>query len=201
MGKTLAEKILSQKAGVDAHAGDIVISGVDLVFVQDTTGPLTIRQFQQSGIQKVANPTKTVLFFDHAAPSPGSALSNDHIFLRQFAEQTGVDLSDVGEGVCHQRVVESLAKPGDVIVGSDSHTVTAGGLGAFATGMGSSDIAVAMGLGKTWFRVSETFKIQVNGEFRMGVYSKDLILHLIGMIGADELLISLWNLPVKLFTG
>ena len=98
MGKTLAEKILSQKSGTDARAGDIVIAQVDLVFVQDTTGPLTIRQFQQSGL-KVANPTKTVLFFDHAAPSPGLALSNDHIFLRQFAAQTGVNLSDVGEGV------------------------------------------------------------------------------------------------------
>jgi 3-isopropylmalate/(R)-2-methylmalate dehydratase large subunit len=184
MGKTLAEKILTQKSGVDARAGDIVISKVDLVFVQDTTGPLTVRQIQKAGI-KVANPDKTVVFFDHAAPSPGAALSNDHMLLRQFAEQTGVKLSDVGEGVCHQRVVESLAKPGDVIVGADSHTVTAGGLGAFATGMGSSDIAVAMSLGKTWLRVPETFKIQVIGGFRKGVYSKDLILHLIGLIGAD----------------
>jgi 3-isopropylmalate/(R)-2-methylmalate dehydratase large subunit len=185
MGKTLAEKILSLKSGTDARAGDIVIAKVDLAFVQDTTGPLTIRQFLQSGIKNVFDPAKTVLFFDHAAPSPGSALSNDHMFLRQFAEQTGANLSDVGEGVCHQRVAESLAKPGDVIVGSDSHTVTAGGLGAFATGMGSSDVAAAMGLGKTWFRVPETIKVQVTGDFRMGVYSKDLILHLIGLIGAD----------------
>jgi 3-isopropylmalate/(R)-2-methylmalate dehydratase large subunit len=184
VGKTLAEKILSQKSGVEAHAGDIVISKVDLVFVQDTTGPLTIRQFKESGMG-VANPEKTVLFFDHAAPSPGSALSNDHIFLRQFAGESGVKLSDVGEGVCHQRVVESLARPGDVIVGADSHTVTAGGLGAFATGMGSSDVAVVMGLGKTWLRVPETFKIDVKGDFRLGVYSKDLVLHLIGLIGAD----------------
>jgi len=123
MGKTLAEKILSQKSGTDARTGDIVIAKVDLAFVQDTTGPLTIRQFLQSGIKNVADPAKTVLFFDHAAPSPGSALSNDHIFLRKFAEESGVNLSDVGEGVCHQRVVESLAKPGDVIVGADSHTV------------------------------------------------------------------------------
>ena len=184
MGKTLAEKILTHKSGTDARAGDIVISRVDLVFVQDTTGPLTVRQFQKAGL-KLANPEKTVVFFDHAAPSPGAALSNDHKFMRQFVDQAGVKLSDVGEGVCHQRVVESFAKPGDVILGADSHTVTAGGLGAFATGMGSSDIAVAMGLGKTWLRVPETFKIQVTGDFPRGVYSKDLILHLIGLIGAD----------------
>jgi len=185
MGKTIAEKILSQKSGADAHAGDIVIAQVDLVFVQDTTGPLTVRQFQQSGIARVANPEKTVLFIDHAAPSPSSALSNDHIFLRQFAAQTGVRLSEAGDGVCHQIVAESLAKPGDVVVGADSHTVMAGGLGAFATGMGSSDVAIAMGLGKTWFRVPETIKVLLTGAFNRGVYAKDLILHLIGMIGAD----------------
>ena len=105
--------------------------------------------------------------------------------MRQFAEENGVVVSDVGEGVCHQRVAEEMARPGDVIVGADTHTVTAGGLGAFATGMGSSDVAVAMALGKTWFRVPETIKVQVEGEFRSGVYAKDLILHLIGLIGAD----------------
>ena len=185
MAKTLAEKILSQKSGTDARAGDIVIAKVDLVFVQDTTGPLTIRQFLESGIKSPAQPDKTILFIDHAVPSPQSALSNDQIFLRQFAKQSGVKLSDVGEGVCHQIVAESYAKPGDVIVGADSHTVTAGGLGAFATGMGSSDVAIAMALGKTWFRVPETVKVQVTGDFRLGVYAKDLILHLIGLIGAD----------------
>jgi 3-isopropylmalate/(R)-2-methylmalate dehydratase large subunit len=185
MAKTLAEKILSQKSGLDAHAGDIVIAQVDLVFVQDTTGPLTIRQFLDSGIKNPAQPDKTILFIDHAVPSPQSALSNDQIFLRQFAKQSGVKLSDVGEGVCHQIVAESYAKPGDVIVGADSHTVTAGGLGAFATGMGSSDVAIAMALGKTWFRIPETLKVQVSGDFRLGVYAKDLILHLIGRIGAD----------------
>ena len=185
MGKTLAEKILSRKSGADARAGDIVIAQVDLAFVQDTTGPLTVRQFRDSGIKSLANPQRTIVFIDHAAPSPGSALSNDHIFLRQFAESSGAVLSDAGEGVCHQLVAESYARPWDVIVGSDSHTVTAGGLGAFATGMGSSDVAMAMGLGKTWFLVPQTLKITVKGDFRMGVYSKDLILHLIGLIGAD----------------
>lgn len=185
MGKTLAEKILSQKSGGDARAGDIVIAEVDLVFIQDTTGPLTVRQFQQSGLKQLAKPEKTVVFLDHAAPSPIQALSNDHMFLRQFARAAGVRLSDVGEGVCHQLVAESLAKPGDVVIGSDSHTVTAGGLGAFATGMGSSDVAIAFGLGRTWFRVPETLKVIASGAFQKGVYAKDFILHLIGQIGAD----------------
>ncbi len=185
MGKTLAEKILSQKSESDAKAGGIVIAEVDLVFAQDTTGPLTVRQFQTSGFEHLANPQKTALFLDHAAPSPNKELSTDHMLLRHFAQQTGCLISDVGDGVCHQIVVESLAKPGDVIVGADSHTVTAGGLGAFATGMGSSDIAIAFGLGKTWFRVPESIKVVVSGNFPDGVYAKDFILHLIGQIGAN----------------
>jgi len=185
MGKTLAEKILSKKSGSDARAGDIVIAKVDLVFVQDTTGPLAVRQFQASGFKRLANPQKTVIFIDHAVPSPNQALSNDHLFLRHFARETGAMMSDLGEGVCHQLVGESLAKPGDVVVGSDSHTVTAGGLGAFATGMGSSDVAVVMGLGKTWFRVPESIKIMASGDFQKGVGAKDFILQLIGRIGAD----------------
>ncbi len=185
MSKTLAEKILSQKSGSDARAGDIVIARVDLVFAQDTTGPLTIRQFQTSGFERLADPEKTALFLDHAAPSPNREISSDHRLLRQFARETGCLIYDVGGGICHQIVAESLAKPGDVIVGADSHTVTAGGLGAFATGMGSSDVAVVFGLGKTWFRVPESIKIVASGKFAPGVGAKDLILHLIGAIGAD----------------
>ena len=185
MGKTLAEKILSQKSASDARSGDIVIAQVDLVFAQDTTGPLTIRQFQACGFERLANSEKTFLFLDHAAPSPNRSVSNDHMLLHQFARQTGCLIYDVGDGVCHQIVAESLAKPGDVIVGADSHTVTAGGLGAFATGMGSSDVAIAFGLGKTWFRVPESIKIVVSGKFPPGVGAKDFVLHLIGTIGAD----------------
>jgi 3-isopropylmalate/(R)-2-methylmalate dehydratase large subunit len=185
MGKTLAEKILSEKSGSDAHAGDIVIAKVDLSFVQDTTGPLTVRTFQSSSMDRLANPDRTLLFIDHAAPSPNANLSNDHILLRDFSRQSGCIISDAGDGVCHQIVAEAYARPGDVVVGADSHTVTAGGLGAFATGMGSSDVAVAFGLGRTWLRVPETFKIDVTGDFQKGVSAKDLILHLIGKIGAD----------------
>ena len=128
MGKTLAEKILSQKSGSDARAGNIVIARVDLIFVQDTTGPLTIKQFQTGGFERLASPQKTALFLDHAAPSPNRNLSTDHTLLRHFARQTGCLIYDIGDGICHQIVAESLAKPGDVIIGADSHTVTAGGL-------------------------------------------------------------------------
>ncbi|MBI4188651.1 MAG: 3-isopropylmalate dehydratase large subunit [Chloroflexi bacterium] len=185
MGKNLAEKILSAKSDTDASAGDIVVSRLDLVFVQDTTGPLALRQFAEANLKTVYNRERTVLFIDHSVPSSARELSNDHAFLRKFAEEQGAILSDSGQGVCHQIVAESFARPGDVVVGSDSHTVTAGALGAFATGMGSTDIAIGMALGKTWFRVPETIRIVVNGRFTKGVYGKDLILHLIGKIGAD----------------
>jgi len=179
VGKTLAEKILSQESG------NIVIAPVDLVFAQDTTGPLTVRQFNSCDFKRLADPKKTALFLDHAAPSPTPEISNDHRLLRQFARKSGCLIYDVGGGVCHQIVAESLAKPGDIIVGADSHTVTAGALGAFATGMGSSDVAVALALGKTWLRVPESIRVAVSGKFPAAVMGKDLILHLIGKIGAD----------------
>lgn len=184
MGQTLAEKILTVRSDTEARAGHIVVARVDLAFVQDTTGPLTVRQFSEAGLP-LHNPERTALFIDHSAPSPAKELSNDHMFLRKFAEETGAKLSDIGEGVCHQLVAESWAKPGDVIVGADSHTVTAGAIGAFATGMGSTDVAIAMALGKTWLRVPETMRIRATGKWPKGVYGKDLILHLIGMVGAD----------------
>jgi len=184
MGKTLAEKILSDKSGQDARAGDIVIAEVDVAAFQDGTGPLGVRQLQKMNIKKV-KARRAVFFLDHAAPSPRKELSNDHMLLRKFSKQAGAILSEVGEGVIHQRLVESYAKPGDIVIGGDSHTCTSGALGAFATGMGSTDVAIGMAMGKTWFKVPETYRIEVHGEFQPGVYSKDLILYLIGMLGAD----------------
>jgi len=185
VGKTISEIILGAKSNSDVRAGDIVVAQVDLAFVQDTTGPLTVRQFRAAGFKKTANTLKAAVFLDHAAPSQSREMSNDHILLREFAAQTGALISEVGDGVCHQLVAEALAKPGDLIIGTDSHTVTAGGLGSFACGMGSSDVAIALGLGKTWFRVPETFLIELTGKFKKGVNAKDLILYLIGKIGAD----------------
>ena len=185
MGMTLVEKIISEHAGKDVHAGELVISRVDVAAVQDGTGPLTVQEFKKLGKDKLHNPERAILFIDHAAPSPRKELSNTHMVLREFAKEYGAVLSDIGAGVCHQRLIETFVNPGEVLVGADSHTCTSGALGAFATGMGSTDIAVAMALGKTWLKVPATFKVVVNGKFKQGVCSKDLMLHFIGMIGAD----------------
>ena len=185
MGMTLAEKIISEHAGKDVHAGELVIANVDVAAVQDGTGPLTVQEFKKLGISKLKNPERSILFIDHASPSPRKELSNTHTVLREFSKEYGAVLSDVGAGVCHQRLVETFVNPGEILVGADSHTCTSGALGAFATGMGSTDIAVAMALGKTWLKVPATFKIEVTGKFKTGICSKDLMLQLIGMIGAD----------------
>ncbi len=185
MGQTIAEKILSAHSGRDVYAGELTIAKVDVAAVQDGTGPLTVQEFKKLGKGKLANPERTILFIDHASPSPRKELSNSHCVLREFAKETGAVMSDVGVGVCHQRLIEDYVNPGEILVGADSHTCTSGALGAFATGMGSTDIAVAFAYGKTWMKVPQTFKIEVNGEFQKNVYAKDLILHLIGMIGAD----------------
>jgi 3-isopropylmalate/(R)-2-methylmalate dehydratase large subunit len=184
MGMTLAEKILSEHAGKEVRPGEIAVVKVDLAYTQDGTGPLAVRKLQEMGFKEVYNPKKTIFFFDHAAPSPRFELSNDHTFMRDFAKRTGSQVSDVGYGISHQVVAEREVKPGDVVIGADSHTCTGGALGAFATGVGSTDAAVAMALGKIWFRVPDTIRVVVKGKLPIGVYGKDIILHLIGKIGA-----------------
>ena len=185
MGKTIAEKILGEHAGREVTRGELVIASIDIAAVQDGTGPLAVDQIEKLGFQSVKNPANSVLFIDHAAPSPRKELSNAHIKLRRFAKKTHAVLSEVGEGVIHQRLVESWVSPGDLLIGADSHSCTSGALGAFATGMGSTDVAIGMVLGKTWFRVPETFRIEVNGQLPPGVFSKDLMLHIIGTLRAD----------------
>ncbi|MDR1168209.1 MAG: 3-isopropylmalate dehydratase large subunit [Heliobacteriaceae bacterium] len=185
MKQTLAEKIISKHAGRGVKAGEPVIADVDVCAVQDGTGPLTVQEFKKLGLPKLNNPERTILFIDHASPSPRKELSNTHTVLREFAKEYGAVLSDVGAGVCHQRLIEDFVNPGEILVGADSHTCTSGALGAFATGMGSTDIAVCMALGKTWMKVPASYKIEINGKFKKGIYAKDLMLRLIGLIGAD----------------
>ncbi|MEI6727197.1 MAG: 3-isopropylmalate dehydratase large subunit [Actinomycetes bacterium] len=182
---TLAEKILAAHAGLDSVVpGQIVVAGVDVAIAQDGTGPLAIEQIEALGAERVKAPT-CVFFIDHAAPAPRSELANAQKTIRAFCAASGATLSDVEMGVCHQRVAESYAKPGDLVIGADSHTCTAGALGAFATGMGSTDVAVGMVSGQTWLRVPESFRVEVTGELRDGVEAKDLMLTLIGTLGAD----------------
>jgi len=185
MGRTLSEKILGKHTDSDVTAGEIAVVNVDLSYVQDGTGPLTVRQMIKMGKESAHDPNRTIFFLDHASPSPRQELSNDHKFLREFANKTGISVSDVGNGISHHVVLEGYASPGDVIVGADSHTCTGGAVGAFATGMGSTDVAVAIALGKTWMMVPETIRVLVTGSLPKGVYSKDIILHLIGTIGSD----------------
>ncbi|MBW1616134.1 MAG: 3-isopropylmalate dehydratase large subunit [Deltaproteobacteria bacterium] len=185
MGKTLSEKIIGKHSGKEVKAGDFVIAEIDVTAVQDGTGPLTIDKMSEVNLIQAKNPEKTVLFIDHAAPSPRKELSNAHKKLREFAKKTGAVLSETGEGVCHQRLVEDFVAPGNILIGADSHTCTSGALGSFATGMGSTDVGIGIALGKAWLKVPETFKIEVSGEFGHNVGAKDLILNLIGKIGAD----------------
>ncbi len=189
--KTLAEKILSEKSGKDVYAGDIVVAQIDQIALQDGTAPLAIRQLKEIGIYRAVE--KAHFFIDHAAPSPRRELSNDQKFIYEFAKQFGSDFNPPGEGIIHQLMVEKFVKPGMLVVGADSHTCTYGALGAFATGMGSTDIAVAMALGKNWFRVPESIMVIYSGKMSKGVYAKDLMLYLIGKIERTELTIKPLN--------
>lgn len=182
---TLAEKLLAHHAGLEAVVpGQIVVADVDVAIAQDGTGPLAIQQIAELGAERVKAPV-CVFFVDHAAPAPRRELANAQKTIRQFCARAGAMLSDVEMGVCHQLVAERYAKPGDLVVGADSHTCTAGALGAFATGMGSTDVAVAMASGKTWLRVPETFRVEARGALAAGVEAKDLMLTLIGRLHAD----------------
>ncbi len=184
-GQTVVEKIISRASGHPVRAGDITIAKVDLAYVQDGTGPLTFRMMEQMNLVTAANPSRSVVFIDHSSPPPRRELATDHVYLREFASKTRMILSDVGEGVCHQVAFEKFVRPWDVVIGADSHSVMGGAMGAFATGMGSTDVAVALALGKTWLRVPESFRFELAGRFPKGVFSKDLVLKAIGDIKTD----------------
>jgi 3-isopropylmalate/(R)-2-methylmalate dehydratase large subunit len=187
VGQTLVEKVISRNAAGKVSAGDVTMCPVDVVMLHDGTGTLTIQEFlrlKQEGFP-LAKPDRTLVFLDHMGPCPRIEMANDHISMRRFARENGAVLYDVGSGVCHQLLVEKWARPGTVVLGADSHTCTSGALGALGTGMGSTDVAVAMATGCNWFRVPETFRVELSGCLPRGVHAKDIILHLAGQIGAD----------------
>ncbi len=185
MGKTLVQKILSEKLGKEVEAGKIYIFPTDWVFAQDGTGPLAIKVFRELQIEKAFNPSRVVFFLDHASPPPRSELANSHKLIREFCGKIGCLIGEEGDGVCHQIMVEKYSAPGQIIVGADSHTCTSGALSAFATGMGSTDIGVAIALGKVWMKVPSSLNIHLEGRLKEKVTAKDVILYLIGALGAS----------------
>jgi 3-isopropylmalate/(R)-2-methylmalate dehydratase large subunit len=185
-GKTLAEKLLSAKAGVDARAGDYVEAVVDVAMAHDITGPLAFQTFDEvtGGDGEVFAPGRTILTIDHHAPADGVQAANNHNVIREFAAEHGTHQYDVGEGICHQVLIEEgHVAPGDLVIGADSHSTTYGGIGAFGTGVGSSDLGTVLATGELWFRVPQTMRFVVEGDLPDGVYAKDLILRFIGDVG------------------
>lgn len=186
MGKTIAEKILSRKSGQDARANDIVVADLDFVMGQDGTSGLAIRAFEEMKAKQVFDPAHIAMVIDHSAPSPLQGVSALHKQMREFADQQGIFFYDIGDGVCHQLLPEQgHVVPGNLVIGADSHTCTYGAINVFSTGVGSTDLAAGLVSGKLWFKVPETFKFVLNGKLPQGVYSKDLILFLIGDVTAD----------------
>jgi 3-isopropylmalate/(R)-2-methylmalate dehydratase large subunit len=188
MGKTISEKIFSNHCGKSVHAGELIVADIDAIMGQDGTSPLAIKVFEELGGERVINNEKVLLVLDHSAPPPNEGVANLHKLMREFAEKYRTQISEIGEGVCHQVFMErGLALPGNLIVGADSHTCTYGALNCFATGVGSSELAAVMYTGKLWFKVPETVKIILNGKLRKGVTAKDIILYLVGYFKSDGL--------------
>lgn len=187
---TIAEKLISIK-NIEANdesksvsmPGDIVIVDVDLAMAQDSTGPLAIRSLDQMSINKLYDPSKVLLVIDHTFPAADEKVANLHAMMRDFASRHNCLL--VEGSISHQYILEYLAGPGLMILGADSHTCQAGCLSAFATGIGSTEIAAAWTTGQMWLKVPETIRINLSGVFEKGVFARDLILDYIGKVGED----------------
>jgi len=188
MGQTIAEKILAAHTSGEVASGKLVEVQVDMVLANDITAPISIREFAKLGVKKVFDRSKVALVPDHFAPNKDIKAAEQCKALREFAKRYGiVNYWEVGRmGIEHVLLPEQgLVLPGDVVIGADSHTCTYGALGAFATGMGSTDIAVAMATGSIWMKVPETIRVIYRGERQPWVGGKDLILYTIGLIGVE----------------
>lgn len=187
---TIAEKILARHAGKDSvKPGDFVLADVDIALANDITAPVAIQVFEEAGAKQVFAPDKVVLIADHFVPCKDVKTASQVSLMRRFAEKHGIKhFYEVGAGggVEHAFLPEQgLVLPGDLVIGADSHTCTYGALGAFATGVGSTDLAGTMATGKGWFRVPETLRVVIRGKPGKWVSGKDIILSLIGIIGVE----------------
>ena len=185
----IIEKILANASGKrEVSPGEIMEASIDAAMIHDLTGPLAIKSFRKIGAKKVWDNKRIVVILDHLVPASSVISANLHRIVRNFVEEQNIEnFYDVGRGgVCHQVMPEKgHVRPGEVIVGADSHTCTYGAFGAFATGIGSTEMAAVFATGKLWFRVPEVIKVNVTGKFRNLVTAKDLTLNVVGNIGAD----------------
>jgi 3-isopropylmalate/(R)-2-methylmalate dehydratase large subunit len=187
MGMTFAEKVLASKAGLDRVVpGQIVEISPDVALSHDNAAAI-YGIFKKIGVPSLARPETVVIILDHATPAPSTNHAENHRIIRQLVKEQGIThFYDVGEGICHQILVEKgLALPGEVVLGSDSHTPHAGVMGALAAGIGRSEMASIWATGALWLRVPESMRITVTGQLPEGVMSKDLALQVIGDLGAD----------------
>jgi len=186
MGLTFVEKILARKAGLDTvEPGQIVTVQPDKLLTHDNTAAIA-KIFREIGMERVARPEISVIVLDHVVPAATEGHARNHQQIRSFVKEQGIaNFYDVGEGICHQVLPEKgHALPGYLIVGSDSHTPTHGAFGAFAAGIGRTEAAAVMATGEIWLMVPRTFRINIKGRLPKGVYAKDIILHIIGDLGA-----------------
>jgi len=181
---TLVEEIFSRRLGRQVNAGEIVLVDVDAIMSHDNTTPLAIKAFSEIG-KPIRDASKIVIHFDHAYPAPNQVAAENQQKIVRFMQKEGIE-NFYHRGVCHQVMIEEgYVRPGGIVIGGDSHTVTYGALGCFATGLGSSEIGAAWITGKTWFKVPETILVRLEGNTQPGVYSKDVMLALAGQLGMD----------------
>jgi len=186
MTKTITEKIFSRKCGCDVSAGEMMVVPVDAAMIHDITGPLAIDMFHRMKGEKVFDPERIIMIFDHQVPADSITAAENHIMMRKFAKEQGIHNYDVREGICHQVALETgRIMPGDIVVGCDSHTCMYGAVGAFSTGIGSTDMGFALRFGSLYFRIPESVRVGAEGNFASRVGPKDLIMRTIGDIGAD----------------
>ena len=185
MGMTIAEKIVARAAGLpEVRAGEIHTVALDKLLSNDGTTHLTIDMYHKLKNPRIADPGKIVFVVDHNIPAENPKTAAVHKKMRDFAREHGIDMLE-GKGVCHQIMVENYVQPGEIIFGADSHTCSYGALGAFGTGVGCTDFLYAMVTGSSWVMVPETLRFNLHGKLREGVYPRDLILTIIGDIGAN----------------
>ncbi len=184
---TISEKILSRASGKPAAEDDFVIANIDYAMAHDGTSVLAVKAFNEMGAKKVWNPERIIIPFDHIAPANNENAAKLQQNIRKWVKEQGIiNFFDVGEGICHQVLPEhGFALPGKLIIGADSHSCTYGAFGAFATGVGATDMAEIFATGKLWLRVPKTIKITVEGKLSKGVSAKDMTLFIIKNVGAD----------------